>query len=224
MPQVELFPATTVAAEFPGIGVVGAGTAHEALSDANDGTYVNLQVGEFEPTKWFRGELPNLAAGAGVVTSVVIHVRASKLDPVGSEAADLHCGDYPNVRVADALPDGEVIIDASSGTLTDLDVAEVNAAQWMAGANWTGEPGTQVVNVRIYRLRFVVDFNYVSGVSVAFIMELLGPLVAVGLHELPRLGQYLRRRHRLTLSPAELVELWRDLRQHRRPRHFLLAR
>lgn len=219
MPALTLYPQTTIPAEFAGIGVVGAATAHEALSDASDASYVLIQMTSLEPFKWFRGELQNLPAGAGVVTSVVVNVRADNNGFADNHTA-LRCGDYPNARVTNQLVHG-TITDFASGAIVDLDVAEVNAAMWWAGAEYTN--GASPVNTRIYEMNFVVNFNYVNGVSLAMIFEILGPLVAVGLRDLPALRLELWRRAGLLLDLRELLAVWRDLREHRRPRHFLVG-
>lgn len=214
MPVLQLDPSSTHAAEFTGMGVIGAATAHEALSDVSDASYAVLQLTTSEPTKWWRGGLPDLPAGAGVVVSTVITVRAAKDDPPGTENGNLRCGEYPNVRISSMVPN-VTPTDVSTAALTDLDVADINGCEWMAGGEWT--TGSSV-NINIYRMFFTVDFNYVNGVSVAMIFQLLGPLVAVGLHEMPGLRMELWRRSRLWLRPPELVQVWRDLRTapHRR--------
>jgi hypothetical protein len=219
MPALTLFPETTIAPEFGGMGVVGAATAHAALSDASDSSYLNIQMTTSEPHKWFRGELQSLPAGAGVITSVVIKVRADN-DGFADNHTELRSGDYPNNRLTDQLVHG-VITNFQTGVIVDLDVAEVNAAMWMAGAAYTN--GASPVNTRIYEMSFDVDFNYLNGVSLAMIFEILGPLVAVGLHELPLLRWELYRRGRLWLHRHELDQVWRDLRAARHPRHFLLG-
>lgn len=213
MPLVTLYPQTTIAAEFPGMGVVGAPTAHEALSDGQDFSYVNLQHSTLETLKWFRGELESLPAGAGVITSVVVHARADNTG-FADNHSELRVGDYPNDRVTDQLVH-MTIDDYDSGSITDLDVAEVNAAMWKAGSEYTS--GASPINTRIYELNFEVDFNYVNGVSVAMIFQLLGPLFGVGLAEMPKLRHALARR-RLRLHDHELLQVWRDLRAatHRR--------
>jgi hypothetical protein len=218
VPVLRLYPANTVPAEFPGIGVVGAASAHAALADASDASYVVLQLTSAEPDKWWRGELDNRPDGAGVVVGVVINVRVNKDDPPGSEFAFLRCGDFPNNRLTDLVPN--TITDFATTSLTDLDVAEVNAAQWKAGAEW--DSGS-VVNVNIYQLNFDVDFNFVIGGGVAMIFQLLGPLVAVGLHEMPRLGLELFRRHGLRMRPEELRRAWLEMREHTSSRRVFLG-
>lgn len=57
------------------------------------------------------------------------------------------------------------------------------------------------------------------------IFEWLGPLVAVGLHEMPSLARSLwvasEGRHRLQME--ELETAWRELREGRYARHFLMG-
>jgi hypothetical protein len=216
MPVLRLEPMSNDA-PGPGMGFIGAPTAWEALADSSDASYVTLQVTEFEPTKAWKGELTNLPDGAGVVVGVIVNVRAARTDEPGDEQARLRCGDDPNARVTnDYTP---TITDYASVSLTDLDVAECNAARWMAGADWiTGS----VANCRIYKMNFDVDFNYVTGVTVAMILQWLGPLVAVGLYEMPRLALELRRRSGILLRRHELEAAWREMREHRARRHFLV--
>lgn len=215
MPLVTLYPETTIPPEFTGMSVVGAATAHEALSDSSDTSYVLIQLSESEPLKWFRGELTNLPVGAGVVTGVVINVRAERTDQPVENHVRLNCGDYPNARLTNILTQDPV--DYATGSLTDLDVAECNAAMWMAGGAWVEGPASGK-QAWIYKMNFDVTFDYINGVSIAMIFEILGPLVAVGLQELPKLRAELWRRRRLWLHRHELVQVWRDLRaaRHRR--------
>jgi hypothetical protein len=210
VPTQRLEPSSTVAAEFTGIGFTGHATPHQALADDSDSSYVTLQVTSSEPTKWWRGELTNLPDGAGVVTGTVINVRADRAVVQPADFVHLRCGDYPNVRLSNVVTD--TITDYATSSLTDLDVSECNAAQWMAGCDWDSGVGH---TVNIYKMNFDVDFNYISGVSVAMIFQLLGPLVAVGLHEMPGLRMELWRKGRLWLHRHEVPQVFRDMREAR---------
>jgi hypothetical protein len=99
MPTQRLEPSSTVPAEFTGMGVTGHSTAHEALADSSDSSFVTLQVTSSEPTKWWRGELTNLPDGAGIVTGTVINVRANRAVVQPADFVSMRSGDYPNVRL-----------------------------------------------------------------------------------------------------------------------------
>jgi hypothetical protein len=193
------------------MGVTGAATAHEALSDASDASYVSMQLTSLEPVKYWRGNLTDLPVGAGVVLGVVINVRASLPDAAPSPSVNLASGEYPTVRIATALTI-DTTIDYATGSLNLGDPTAMNGLQYMAGCSWVAHTS----NARIYRMNFDVDYNFVSGVTVAMIFQWLGPLVAVGLHEMPALSRELWRRSGIFLRPRELEAAWREMREDRR--------
>lgn len=215
MPVQRLEPSSSVAAEFSGTSVVGAATAHAALSDASDATYCQYQVSSTEPTKWYRGDLADLPGGAGVVLGVVINVRAA----FSTGDGELWSGEYPNARLTSVLTG--TITDYATASLTLWpDPATVNGLTYMAGVDWRTVNGAVL---RIYKMNFDVDFNYIiSSGAVSMIFQWLGPLVAVGLHEMPRLSRELWRRGRCRFRPDELVPAWRALLEHQHRRYFAL--
>lgn len=214
MPVQRLEPTSTEAPEFSGISVQGVGTAHEALSDASDFSYVQLQVSDAEPSKWFRGGLSDLPDGAGTVTGTVINVRAA----VTTGDGKLRSGDYPNVRLTDTLD--ATPTDYATGSLSLGTAAQLNAASWMAGCDWVSVDGSII---RIYKMNFDASFEYITRVSVAMIFQWLGPLVAVLPHEMAALRLELWRRGRVWLRRSELPLAWRDLREDPRRHHVVLG-
>lgn len=71
-----------------------------------------------------------------------------------------------------------------------------------------------------------MTFSAPPGGFIALISSFLGPLVAVGIHEIPKLAGHI---HRLTkgdllIQPEEYVALYRELREGRRAKHFLMGR
>lgn len=110
-------------------------------------------------------------------------------------------------------------------TYTETDVvsctvAEVNAAELGMLRN----PGNNVFP-RCTTLKWDVTHTVFAGGFVLLMLEWLGPLVAVGLHEMPSVARGLYResgrRHRLL--PEELVTAWRELREGRYAKHFVLS-
>jgi hypothetical protein len=203
------------------MGFTGAATVHAALSDAADFSFGTIQLSASEPgPKFWKGDLPNLADGAGVATSIVVNVRAVMDDVGGGQFSELWCGEHPNPRVGNALTHS--IANYSSAPYSGLTVAQLNAAKWMAGAVWN--PAGTSTTVHLFEISFDVNYNFVNGVTVAMIFEWLGPLVAVGLGEMPALARELWRRGRVRLRAHELEPAWRELREHRARRHFILAR
>jgi hypothetical protein len=56
-----------------------------------------------------------------------------------------------------------------------------------------------------------------------FHMLFMGPLIALGLHEMPALARALQRRTEFLIQPHEYERAWREWREHRFPRHFLIG-
>lgn len=209
MAIVRLEPSATGAGDMT---VVGAATAHEALSDASDSSYVQGQVSQFETFKEVHGALADLPDGTGTVAGTVINVRANFNSGNGRLAA----GEYPNQRLTNALTGA--ITDYSTAALDLGQAAAVNALSWQAGVAWVSVDGSVL---RIYKMNFDVDCEFISGVAVAMIFQWLGPLVAVGLQEMPRLSRELWRRSRLWLRQHELEAAWLEMREDRGRRYSL---
>ncbi|MGE0454452.1 MAG: hypothetical protein AB7O37_20610 [Vicinamibacteria bacterium] len=55
---------------------------------------------------------------------------------------------------------------------------------------------------------------------IALVFEVLGPLAAVGLAEIPRLCRELATRRGVRLAPRERLTLWRELRAYSAPRYY----
>jgi hypothetical protein len=68
----------------------------------------------------------------------------------------------------------------------------------------------------------VLDYTPVLG-GFIFHMLFMGPLIALGLHEMPALARALQRRTEFLIQPHEYERAWREWREHRFPRHFLIG-
>ena len=68
-----------------------------------------------------------------------------------------------------------------------------------------------------------LTFLYPPGGFVCVIGQWLGPLVAVGLAEMRRLATALAQRSGCLITPDEYETAWRELREGRRARHFLMG-
>lgn len=101
-------------------------------------------------------------------------------------------------------------------------IAQVNAVEVMmyTARNISGGDGGRDIVEAYWR----IDHAAYKGGFVAMILELLGPLVAVGLHEMPRLTRELFRRSLTLYRPDEYGRAWRELRDYRAPRYFALGR
>lgn len=218
MPVIRLLPSSTVSNDGTVVGGFGA-PAHVVLSDGSDSSYLAFQTSQFEPTKLCRGDLTDLPDGVGVVTATVINVRARIEPPIEGSRNRLSSGEYPNARLTNTLT--EAITWYSVGVDYGELPATINGLQYMAGVQFVSSPDGGVSWV--YEINFDVSYEFVSGVTVAMIFQWLGPLVAVGLNEMPRLSLELWRRAGVYLRPHELEPAWRELREDRARRYHTLG-
>lgn len=101
-------------------------------------------------------------------------------------------------------------------------VNDVNSAELGVRDNGTSDGGGGGGNVEASTLSWEVQWSAGGGGFMALIMA-LGPLVAVGLHELPALALAVQARTRSLILPGEYVTAWRELREWRHPRHVFLG-
>jgi hypothetical protein len=93
------------------------------------------------------------------------------------------------------------------------EVGYVNAMQWYVGVQLYD--GTGMLS-KAYKISADVDFEFVNGVTSVIMFQWLGPLIAVGLAEMPKLARELFRRSGIRLHPHELRAAWMEMRQDRR--------
>lgn len=195
---------------------------HEALNDGNDWSYVILQISNAEPTKFFTGEFPSLPDGAGVVNGMVFSVQGYRVGghpPIFQ--AQFLCGENLTAHITATMPEDPPPLWFSSANITTHpDVGYTNAMQWMVGVNKLGGDN---MTCHIHEFYVDVDFNFINGVVTTVIFQWLGPLIAVGLAEMPKLSLELFRRSGIRLRSRELEAVWREMRQYRNRRLFLPA-
>lgn len=78
---------------------------------------------------------------------------------------------------------------------------------------------------RVTTMYFTVTYNFAPGGIASFCGQLVGPLVAVGLWEIPKLVGHLYKvsgSKQFKLSPAEYLTLYRELKEGKRAKHFLM--
>lgn len=67
---------------------------------------------------------------------------------------------------------------------------------------------------------FDVTGILIAGSFVFFAASLFGPIVALGLHELPRLARVMFQKTRIMIQPHEYEGIWREFRDARYAKHF----
>lgn len=109
----------------------------------------------------------------------------------------------------------------TSAAFTSTDMIAVNACELSLWAPISSSSDDVLVTY------FAWDFNieFEGGGFNFIIAQWLGPLVAVGLHEVARLAAHLYRRsgRRVRVLPEEYVRLWREMREARNPSYFFLG-
>lgn len=98
--------------------------------------------------------------------------------------------------------------------------SDVNSAELVLR---TFDPdGSDDEDVQTTTLCAAVESGLAPGAFAALMLQWLGPLVAVGLHELPKIAGAIRARSRgrVRFHRAELEPAWRELREYRYPRSW----
>jgi hypothetical protein len=195
----------------------GFGTSWQGLRDGNDGTGTGDQLSSFEPTKHLEGTYSNLPVGVGRVNSMQVGCRAWT-DIAASCSLQVQT-DIGAARISVPVL-ADVPTQYLSATITTYTTkAQVDALGWGLVVNFSAHDG---VAAFISELWADVDWDpAISGLK-GLLFGLLGPLVAVGLQELPAISrELLRRGHRL--GEAELLQAWREMREDTARRHFVLG-
>lgn len=219
MPVVSLFP---VANGGSNAWTLGAGSGKPAACQTNDGdtsyivngTVGNGQTFTLDPldsaATSINGEVAGHALGRneGGGRTLIIRLRLSATNSDSSAFATT--GSYVDYSQSPGRPGG--------GAWSPADIATLESGV-VVGGTGTG-------NVRATQIYAVVDYNIDAGGFAYLCSSLIGPLVAVGLLELPRLVAALYRadrRWRRVIRPDEYAQLWRALREDRRRRYFFAA-
>jgi hypothetical protein len=209
-----LRPLTTVSAGglttwrngFPALVPNGV---HDMLNDDSDLSYTLGQVSTFSPTVLATGTLNPMPPGVGKVTGMVIRIRAYRSTNPG-EACNVFAGDQANnARFSQAV--NGTITAYASGTLTPwTTAAQIAAMQWVQGVQFGAVDGVVGGCTEIY---YDITWEPIVGGFKAMMISILGPLVAVGLAEMPAIARDLFRRGRTRLAPENYARAWRELRE-----------
>jgi hypothetical protein len=194
------------------------GTGATCLADDNDGTYVTRQLSSFEPVRHLEGSYGNLPVGVGRVNSAQVGVRADT-DLTASCALTV----YTNTGEAriSVSPMADTPTQHLSASITAWTTAsQVDALSWGLSVTFLAHSG---VSAFVRKLWLDVDWDPAIGGFKAFLFSVLGPLVAVGLHEMPGIAAEVLRRSRTLIPPDECVRAWRELREDRGRRYFPLG-
>jgi hypothetical protein len=178
---------------------------------------VAAQSSTFEPTHFLQGGYANLPVGVGRVNNVQVGVRA--VNDIASSLTLQAFTDVGSVRIT-VNPVPDVIASFGSGAITDYTTAaQVNALGWRLESDFLAHPGVQI---RVTELWLDVDWDpAISGFKGMLLA--LGPLVAIGLAEMPAIARELARRTRTRILPHEYAAAWRELREDRARRYFPLG-
>lgn len=167
------------------------------------------------------GNLPSEAIG---VTAHTVRMRWIALTmPEGDETVNMYLN-IGGVRTHGTAfgPDAAWTTRTQTALAGALTVAQVNGAELGVRDNGTNNDGTAGGNVLVSTLSWDVTY-LASGGGLVFMIGALGPLVAIGLHELPAIARALYRKTGKLLLPDEYMAAWRALRAARHPRYFLLG-
>jgi hypothetical protein len=204
MPIITLLP-NGAGTDNSGFYVNGAGNHTNLQTDDGDASYVEIQLG-------FRSvqveDLPREAAG---VNSVAVKSTSRRTGGAFNivhgirEGANVVSAPQRNIGGGYALYSDSFARPAGGGVWT---VSNVNATQPRIAPTSTG-----LEHLRTTFLALEVDYSVQSGAFVFLLLPFVGPLVAVGLHEIPRLARAFARwtggRH--VIRAGEYREIFNDL-------------
>jgi hypothetical protein len=226
MPLDILRPATVITtgtwgAFENGFPALGGKTIRDVIVDGGDNSWAAGQVSLSQATQTATGELQDLTPGAGKVTGMVIRGRAYRSTNPG-DGVELWLGDQGNAARLNVGVTGVLTEYASASITAWTTAAQINALQWSMSAHWLNGTGPVLQVTEVF---YDVTWEPVIGGFKAMIVGLLGPLVAVGLAEMPRIAREVFRRSktRTRIEPAEYFRAWRELREDPR-RRYVFAR
>jgi hypothetical protein len=236
MPTTVLIPSAVSSLNAHHANYGGGGAA--SLSDANSGTgYIGTgetnDTGSVPPSKsYFTTQgLPPAALPPfsnprcfGWISNVQhplpngeYNEAATGLDNAGTESV---WNRWNHDGGADTIVSNNAYASSPYGGIftTPTTVAAVNAVRVMlqTGRNISGGDGGRSMAEAYWK----IDHAAAKGMTIAMLFQWLGPLVAVGLHEMPGLTRELFRRSLTLIRPDEHEWAWRALRDHRAPRSF----
>jgi hypothetical protein len=216
MPVDTLRPATlltvgTWGAFVNGFPAIGGRTVRDVIVDNDDNSWAAAQVSNAQPTQTATGELQDLTPGAGKVTGLVIRGRAYRSTNPG-DGVKLQLGDQSVFNRLDVGVTGVLTEYPSASIVAWTTATQINALQWSMTASWLNGTGPVLQVTEIY---YDVTWEPVIGGFRAMIIGLLGPLVAVGLAEMPAIAREVFRRSttRTRIRPDEFLAAWRELRE-----------
>lgn len=141
-------------------------------------------------------------------------VRVNGVDGVELQFVSTGTGVYTTRNLANPLKSGSVPVQGSDVQYSNLNFQVCVRFVTPGGA-------THTISTLWMDLTFVPP----SGGFAALVIQWLGPLVAVGLHEIPKIAQAIHRKTRgdLLIQPSEYAAVYRELREGRFARHFFLG-
>lgn len=196
----------------------GAGSGWAALADDTDTSFVGAQLSAFQPTKHLEGTWGNLPVGVGRVNSAQVGVRADT--DIAASCSLIVYTDTAQSRIS-VSPLAATPTEYLSASITAWTIAaQVNALSWKLQVDFIAHNGVQAA---VRKLWLDVDWDPAISGFKAFLFSVLGPLAAVGLHEMPGLAAEVMRRSRTRISPDEYLRAWRELREDRGRRYLVLG-
>lgn len=196
----------------------GAATGWQALADDSDGTGVTRQLSSFEPVRHLEGGYGDLPVGVGRVNSAQVGVRAAT--DIAASCSLVVTTPFPTTRISVPLLSDSVTQYLSASFTTYTTKPQVDALTWGLQVSFVAHPG---VAAFVAKLWLDVDWDPQIAGFKAFMFSVLGPLAAVGLHEMPRLAAEIFRRSRTRIPPADYLRAWRELREIPSRRYFVLG-
>lgn len=143
------------------------------------------------------------------------------------------CGVFARLSAADAASNtntqagGGAYVTVAAAALArpgggSWTMADIQSATLEMGWSMSVVPATLFPNITT--LWFEADWDAGSG-FVGLVFSIIGPLVAVGLHEIPGIAAEVWRQTRcgMRIRPDEYLTLYREMRECRHLRHFLLG-
>jgi hypothetical protein len=195
----------------------GAATSWQGLSDGSDSTGTAAQLSNVENVKHVEGTYGNLPVGVGRVNSCQVGVRA--FSDIAASCNLLVFTDTLVSRI-NVVPMQDVVTQHLSAAFTTYTTkAQVDALGWGLRVDFVAHNGVQAFITELW-----MDVNWDPAISgFKGLLLALGPLVAVGLAEMPAIARELARRTRTRILPREYAAAWRELREDRARRYFVLG-
>lgn len=195
-------------------GGVGAALV-TVVTDANDATYVHDAVLS-ELLLYEFADITGVPASAPL-TSVILVSRWQNpsAGADGSSALAARIGGGNQLSPAQGWVPG--FTDYSYVSWTGLSsVGDYNASQFGAI-----ETNYSAVPARLVELYATITYQLLAGIMPYMLLQ-VGALIALGLHELPKVAAALARQTGHRLHADEYEQAWRELQAYRHPRFYFL--